>query len=203
MSMMTDVAVRSQIRNRATQEFLTSYEWDFEFVNPPSILGSDFQKNLRLRCTEVATPEEPQSPNMSVNIRGHIFSQVGMIMHNGAFVLTVQDFSDMALQKPIMEMLYAICDPITKAVNGSVNDYRFNFKLYQMNAEREIVKVWKCKDCLLQAINVNDSMTSDKSIIGQMTLNISTDCFTVEYPTAATSLTTDPTYYDGKSAKLF
>lgn len=204
--MMMNEITRSNIRGKTTSEFITSYEWDFEFDKVPYIIGSNSLKNLRLRCSQVNTPEEPVSPNMSVNIRGHVFSQIGLVMHAGTFTIVSQDFSDTSVQQPLMKLMYAICDPTTKATIGSPRDFFFDCRIYQLNAKREIIKVWVCKDCLLQSVQIADDMTSEKNIIGQTNVMFSTDCFTVEYPVKAAESATDPTYYlvngaDKKSLK--
>ena len=197
-SKMTDI-VRDNIKSSTTAEFLTSFEWDFEFTRMPDMFGSDgswknnYGKLFRLRTNSVVTPEEPVNQPISIEIRGQRFSQPGKVEHSGQFSFALQDFADVALQKPLMQLQYETCNPLTKQMGRHPSQYFFDCKIYQCNSARQPVKVWICKDCLLVACAVTDEMNGEKTPVGQLQVTFTTDIYTVEY-------VADPASADNKSA---
>ena len=203
MSIYLDDITRSNIRSGTTREFLTSYEWDFRFTKVPSDLNSAvFKQNFRLRAKSVIPPEEPVNQPAVITIRGHQFSQPGMTFHNGQASFIIQDFADVGIQKPLIQLNYDICDPETKAMNKNPKDYLFNFVIVRLDPTRKLVKVWKCKDCVLQFANVVEDMDESKNPIGQTSVSFSIDEYTLEFPDISTAITTyNMTHYDKYSTK--
>ena len=192
---MTDLT-RSNIKGAYTKEFLTSFEWDFKFDRFPDLFGSEsgtLADTIRLRCTNVQTPEEPVNNPVSIEIRGQRYSQPGLVNHYGSFAFVIQDFADTAVQKPFMSLIYEMCDPFTKAMARSPKSYMFDCRIFQLNSTREVVKVWVCKDCQIVSAAVTDDMSGDKTPVGQVSLTFTTDFYTVEYATGSEDKST---YYN-------
>ena len=208
MADFMDVMKRSNIRNSTTTaEIITSYEWDFQFTKVPGLWGnvgdaavSKFLDLYRCRTDSVAVPEEPQQTPVVVGIRGHQFSQPGLSANYGQFSFVLQDFADTGIQKNLLQLQYAMSMPETKEMKSNSNDFFFDCNFYQLNSERQLIKKWVCKDCLLLLANVTDTMNSTKSAVGQISVAFSTDFYTIEYPTSPSSDIGTPTYFYGSQS---
>lgn len=185
MAELMDAINRTKIRSANTAPLLSSFEWAFEFTTLPGYgdTASLNQMNdlFMGRATSVTVPADPSDSPMSVVIHGHVFSQVGLTAHNGSFSVSFQDFADLKIQKYFSKLRYSATDPLTKATNGSPNNYFFNCKIYRLDPTRKIVKVWKCVDCLCITCDADDSMTADKSVVGGCTVGFTCDMFTTEF----------------------
>ena len=186
MSFMDNVK-RSTIRTGTTSEFFTSFEWDYKFIGEPKVLENtniewnDFQNIMRARTISVTPPEDPIPQNMTVNIRGHRFQQVGDVPAYGQAGIQVQDFSDARVMQVLHKLIYSQADPVTKATDYIPRQYLFDMEFYRLDPTRKVVKVWRCKDCLIQGVDVSDDMTSDKHPVGVINIVISIDLYTIEY----------------------
>lgn len=206
MAELMDAIKRNSIRSASTAPLLSSFEWAFEFNTLPGYSeGTSLEQMNKLflgRATSVTVPADPSDAPMSVVIHGHVFSQVGLTPHNGSFSISFQDFADLKIQKYFSKLRYSATDPITKATNGSPNNYFFNCTIYRLDPTRKIVKVWKCVDCLCITCDADDSMTSDKSPIGGCTVGFTCDLFTTEFlDTPASNLNND-SYYNFSGGQL-
>lgn len=201
MALMEAIS-RDKIRNVNTAPLLSSFEWAFEFKTLPGITSTDNIKTMNDlfmgRATSVTVPADPSDAPMSVMIHGHVFSQVGLTPHNGSFSISFQDFADLRIQKYFTKLRYIATDPVTKATVGQPNNYFFDCVIYRLDPTRNIVKVWKCVDCLCITCDADDSMTSDKSPVGGCTVGFTCDLFTTEFLDApdATSISNSNYGYD-------
>ena len=176
---------RSTIRTDNTAPFLTTFEWEFEFTKVPSVISSSITSLndlLMRRVTSVTVPQDPVNNPIAVNIRGHQFSQPGLTPNSGVFALTFQDFGDQAIQKVFTQLLYAMSDPKTRQmVGGNPNAFKFDCKIYRLDASLKRKKAWVCKECLLGSCDTGEEMNSDKSPVGQGVISFVSDITTIEY----------------------
>lgn len=206
MKMMENIE-RSRIRNSTTTKpFLTSFDWDLEIISLPNIVSNSGHSSdvvnqyLRSRSITVVVPEEPTNTTLQTYIRGHRFSQMGDTPAYGNLSIIVQDFADTAIQSIFQKMLYEASDPVTKAVNGNpIKDYIFDMNIYRLDPERNVVKTWRCRDCYVYSCNVNETMSNDRAIVGDSTIGIMTDFFTVEYNVSGNDTTS---YYNFQNNTL-
>lgn len=190
----------NSIRSGSTSELLTSFDWDYEFVSVPTILssykGETLNKLMRGRTLMVQPPEDPQNQPISVMIHGHRFQQIGDTPAYGQFVITVQDFSDLSIQRLFTALIYSASDPETKAIEGSPSDYLFDMNIYRLDPRWRVVKAWRCHNCLVQMADSNEQMTGDKQPVGSVTISISVDQYTVEFLNGSPSDTNTETMYN-------
>ena len=186
--------VRSKIRTGQTSEFLSSFEWDFKFVSVPRVIrntgsSDEIEQLIRTRAISVQVPEDPVPQNMTVNIRSHRFQQIGDVPAYGQAAIQVQDFADQKCTQAIQKLIYHQSDPETKETYGAPNEYLFDMEFWRLDPQRQAIKVWRCHDCLFQAADSDEAMTSDKRIVGVTNIIISIDQYTIEYVTNRTALT--------------
>ena len=199
MAFMDNVK-RSTIRTGTTSEFFSSFEWDYKFNGEPTVLKStevdwtEFQNLMRARTLSVTPPEDPIPQNMTVNIRGHRFQQVGDVPAYGQAGIQVQDFSDAKIMQLLHKLIYSQSNPEDKSTEYVPRSYLFDMEFYRLDPQRRVVKVWKCKDCLIQGVDVSDDMTSDKHPVGVINIVISIDLYTIEYVDAPSAEETSSTY---------
>lgn len=176
---------RSTIRTDNTAPFLTTFEWEFEFTKVPDVINAsmtNLNDLLMKRVTSVTVPQDPVNNPIAVNIRGHQFSQPGLTPNSGVFALTFQDFGDQAIQKVFSQLLYAMSDPLTRQmVGGNPNAFKFDCKIYRLDANMKRKKAWICKECLLGSCDTGEEMNSDKSPVGQGVISFVSDITTIEY----------------------
>ncbi len=176
---------RSTIRTDNTAPFLTTFEWEFEFTKVPEVISAskdNLNDLLMKRVTSVTVPQDPVNNPIAVNIRGHQFSQPGLTPNSGVFALTFQDFGDQAIQKVFSQLLYAMSDPLTRRmVGGNPNAFKFDCKIYRLDANMKRKKAWICKECLLGSCDTGEEMNSDKSPVGQGVVSFVSDITTIEY----------------------
>lgn len=203
MALMDNIE-RSKIRTASTTKpFLTSFDWDIEICALPNIISSLTTQQIindymQSRAITVVVPEEPTNTILQTFIRGHRYSQMGDTPAYGTFTIIVQDFADVAIQQIVQKMLYHAADPLTKKVTGNpIADYIFDMKIYRLDPMRNQVKTWMCRDCFIYSCNVNETMANDRSIVGDSTISIMTDLFTVEYNEAD-----DTSYYNFSQESL-
>lgn len=205
MALMEAIS-RNKIRNVNTAPMLSSFEWAFEFTSLPGITDTTSVEKMNElfmgRATSVTVPADPSDAPMSVMIHGHVFSQVGLTPHNGSFSISFQDFADLKIQKYFTKLRYTATDPITKATLGQPNNYFFDCRIYRLDPTRNIVKVWKCIDCLCITCDADDSMTSDKSPVGGCTVGFTCDLFTTEFLDTPASEYKSSTYNYGSSGDV-
>ena len=173
------------IRTDNTAPFLTTFEWEFVFTKVPSVISDSIEtlnELLMKRVTSVTVPQDPVNNPIAVNIRGHQFSQPGLTPNSGVFALTFQDFGDQAIQKVFSQLLYAMSDPKTRQmVGGNPNAFKFDCKIYRLDANMKRKKPWICKECLLGSCDTGEEMNSDKSPVGQGVISFVSDITTIEY----------------------
>ena len=170
-------------------DFLTTYDWDFEVVKWPAILKSDgMATKFRLRTNNIVVPEDPMVEPISVFVRGHRYSQPGDVKNYGICSFSVQDFSDQSIQRYFTQLVYLMSDPQTKAMmSGRPGLFKMNFNIYRLNAALEPVKRWRIIDALPIGINTVDDMSSEKEPLGPSALSFNCDYYVVEYRTGKES----------------
>ena len=199
--MAVDSIKRSDIVGGTTREFLTSYDWNFNFTKVPEIFSTAasverlLNETLLYRTDSVTVPEDPVAERVQVVIHGHSFSQPGLVPNYGTFGFQVQDFADAQIQAFFTRFAYLTCDPLTKAMKGYANQFKFNCKITQLDSQRNPIKVWNCKDCLVSTANVNDILDGTKTIVGGIAIVFTSDCYTIEYFNGS-----DASTYDGTNS---
>lgn len=166
-------------------DFLTTYDWDFEITRYPSIMKNSELAlgTFRLRTNNIVVPEDPQNNPISVFIRDHRFSQPGNTPNYGTVQFSIQDFSDVNIQRFFTQLIYLMSDPNTKAMyGGNPSAFKMDFNIYRLNAALQPVKRWVIQDALASMNNVDDNMTSEKDPLGPTALSFVVDYYKVEYP---------------------
>lgn len=179
---------RNQIFN-GTKPYITSYDWEIEFKNAPSVftqgnlLKDVLNSVFKLRTTQWSAPDIPDAQTLSVNVKGHIFSQPGLAPNYGAVSMSLMDNSDLSVTKYVTSLEKAMDDPETHSTNKrNPADMYFDFNIYQLDPMGARIQMWACRHAILAAAATDAvSGTSDKQIIGRVNLRFQVDFYEIVF----------------------
>ena len=96
--------------------------------------------------------------------------------------VSVMAYNNDSIVEVFSQLLYAMSDPLTRQmVGGNPNAFKFDCKIYRLDANMKRKKAWVCKECLLGSCDTGEEMNSDKSPVGQGVISFVSDITTIEY----------------------
>lgn len=152
---------------------LTSFHWDYVILKAPTILNAnkeEMNKIIRLRTDAIQPPADTQNTPLFANIRGHQYSQPGMISTAGQLVISFLDRSDCYADRLFTHFGYLMSSPEYKTSLLPINTYKWDFEILRYSPDGEPVKRWLCKDCVMSSLSKDESMTSDTQMLGSTTV---------------------------------
>lgn len=179
---------RDQIFN-GTTPYVTSFDWEIEFKKAPDVftegdlLDDVLNSVFKLRTTQWSAPDIPDAQPMTVNIKGHLFTQPGIAPNYGSVSINLQDNSDLTVTKYVTSLEKAMDDPQTHSTRKrNPADMYFDFNIYQLDPMGNRIQLWACRHAVLAAGATNANQgTSDKQIVGNINLRFQVDFYEIAF----------------------
>lgn len=157
---------------------LTSYHWDYVILKAPAILSGakdTLNQVIRLRTDSIQPPADTQQTPLMARLRGHQYTQPGMIDTSGQLIFNFLDRADCFIDKLFTLYGYAMSDPYYKGMLLPATEYKWDFEILRYSPDGLPVKRWLCKDCSMNTMNKDESMTSDTNLLGLASVSFIVD----------------------------
>jgi hypothetical protein len=148
---------------------LTTYHWDYVILKAPAILSNaltTLNQVIRLRTDSIQPPADTQNQPLFSRLRGHQYTQPGMIDTTGQLIFSFQDRADCYVDKLFTLYGYAMSDPYYKGMLLPATEYKWDFEIMRYSPDGQPVKRWLCKDCSMSQMNKDESMTGETNLLG-------------------------------------